>query len=156
MNQAPPQPKKGLSPLAVAGIVIGILVLLGLATCGIGGYFAGKQLGEVKRNIADGGLVMTPPAAVTTALEGDKKDYVGTWTSKSGASTLKITKDGMLDYERAETSAKTHLEGPIAEISGHDIVLKVGIEFRLKVTTPPHAAGGKFEMVADGITFSRD
>lgn len=150
------QPKKGLSPLAIAGIVIGVVFLLGLGTCGIGGYFAGKQLGEVKRNIADGGLVMTPPAAVKTALDSDRKDYVGTWTSKSGHSTLTITKDGMLDYERGESSAKTHLNGPIAEFAGDDVVLKVGIEFRVKVTKPPHPVDGKMEMTADNLTFTRE
>lgn len=153
MNDAPP--KKGLSPLAIAGIVIGVLVLGGLATCGIGGWYAGKQLGQVKRNIADGGLVMTPPQAVLTALETDKKDYVGTWTSKSGHSTLAISKDGMLDSNRAETSTKTHLNGPIAELDGNDIVMKLGIDFRIKVTAPPHPVGSKWEMIADGITWER-
>lgn len=150
------QPKKGLSPLAIAGIVIAVVVVLGLATCGIGGYYAGKELGQVKRNIADGGLVMTPPQEVVAALEGDKKDYVGAWTSKSGHSTLTIQKNGMLTSDRAETQTKTHLEGPIAEFAGNDIVLKMGIEFRYKVTTPPHAVGAKWEMTADGITWERE
>ena len=148
-------PKKGHSPLAIAGIVVGVIIALGLATCGIGGYYAGKGLGEVKRNIADGGLVMKPPPAVVSALEGEKKDYVGTWTSKSGHSTLTITKTGMLTSDRAETATKTHLEGPIAELAGNDIVLKLGIEFRIKVTTPPRPLVGKWEMVADSITWER-
>jgi hypothetical protein len=152
MNDAP---KKGLSPLAIAGIVIAVVVLAGLATCGIGGWYAGKQLGQVKRNIADGGLVMTPPPAVLAALETDKKDYVGTWTSKSGHSTLTISKSGELISDRAESSTKTHLDGPIAELDGNDIVMKVGLEFRIKVKTPPHTVGSKWEMTADGITWER-
>jgi hypothetical protein len=149
------QAKKGLSPLAIVGIVAGVLLLLGIGTCAAGGYFAGQTLGEVKRNIADGGLVVVAPEAVKNALATDKKDYVGTWTSESEESFLTITANGELDYKKNETKTKTTLSGPIAELDGNDIVMKVGLEFRVKVKVPPHRVGDRLEMVADGITFHR-
>ena len=154
--QQPPPQKKGMSPLAIVLIVVCVFAGLGLVTCGVAGYWASKKLEDVKESIGDGGMIMIAPPEVSAALAGDKKNYIGAWQSKSGKSSLLITPAGQLSYSKAETTTKENISGAaIAAFEGNDIVVKMIVTLRIKVTTPPHETGGKWEMVADGITFVR-
>ena len=155
--QQPPPQKKGMSALTIVLIVLGVLFVLGLGTCGVAGYWASKKLEDVKQSIGDGGMVMVAPPDVAAALAGEKKEYVGAWRSKSGKSTLLITPAGQLSYSKAETTTKENISGAaIAAFQGNDIVVKMIVTLTIKVTQPPHASGAKTEMVADGITFVKD
>ena len=116
----------------------------------------GHQVKEVKESIADGGLVLVSPPEVVTDLAGPKKDYVGSWTSASGKSTLDISPDGSLKLVQDERGTKETLTAPIAAFLGNDIEIRVGLKFELKVSEPPHRAIDHWEMTARGITFRRN
>jgi hypothetical protein len=98
--QAPMPVKKGMGALGIVLIVLGIVFVLGLGTC-VGGYFWVK--GKVSDLVEGGALDLTSPPAVTAALAGAKKDYVGSWTSKKG-STLDIQSNGQMQYVKVKGS----------------------------------------------------
>lgn len=156
MNDPQQAPKKGMSTLAIVLIIAGVLLVLGIGTCGAGALWLGHQVKEVKESIADGGLVLVSPAEVVTDLAGPKKDYVGSWTSASGKSTLDIQPDGSLKLVQDERGTKETLTAPIAAFAGNDIEIRVGLKFELKVSEPPHRVGDHLEMIARGITFRRN
>ena len=148
--QAPP-PKKGLGALGIVLIVLGVLFVLGLGTC-VGGYFWVKT--KVSDLVEGGSLDLAAPAAVTSALAGPKKDYVGSWRSKKG-SVLDVDAAGHLHYEKAEGGSSEKLDAPIGAFVGDDIELHLIVKVTVHVTKPPHKKGTVWEMTADGIDFER-
>ena len=151
-----PTKRKGISTTTIVLIAVGVLVALGLGTCAAGAVWVGHKAKEVKQNIADGGLVLVAPPEVVADLAGPKKDYVGSWVSASGKSTLDILSDGTLKLVQDEKGGKETLTAPIAAFVGNDMELRVGLTFEIAVSQPPHRVGDRFEMVARGITFHRD
>jgi hypothetical protein len=156
MNSPQGAPKKGLSTLAIVLIIGGVLLVLGIGTCGAGAVWLGHKAKEVKENIADGGLVLASPPEVVAELAGPKKEYVGSWTSVSGKSTLDIQADGAMKLVQDERGTKETLTAPIAAFVGNDIEIRFGITFKVNVAEPPHRVGAGFEMNARGITFRRN
>jgi hypothetical protein len=161
-NMSDQNPKKGMSTLAIVLIVVGVLLVLLVGTCGIAGYFVGRTVSEVKQNIADGGIVLVAPPEVRAELEADagaKKDFVGSWTSKSGKSTLDIDADGNLKLVKDEGGTKQTLAAPIADFKDNNIRVRLGLDFVLVVSEPPHRVNGgvgdHWEMTADRITWER-
>ncbi len=148
--------KKGMSPLAIGLIIGGVLLVLIGGTCAAGAIWVGHKAKEVGQSIADGGLVMVAPAEVVAELAGAKKDYVGSWTSASGKSTLDIQSDGSLKLVQDERGTKETLTAPIAAFVGNDIELRMGLVFKIDVSVTPHRVGDRFEMTARGIKFSRN
>lgn len=156
MNQGmPPQPKKPMSTAMVLLIVFGVVLVLGLGTCAAGVLWFRSEVKEVEKNLGEGGLVLASPPEVTTALAGPKKDYVGSWHSKRG-STLDITSSGELHMKLDEVGGtKEEFNAPIAAFIGDDMDLKVGLELRIKVSSTPHQADGKWHMTAKSIDWER-
>ena len=164
MQPYPPQqpmqpipPKKGMSGLMIALIVIGVIAVIGLGTCAVGVFFVQREATKMVADINDGGMVLVSPPAVTAALAGPKKDYVGAWKSKSKKSTLEIGADGTVDSQKDEDGdgTKESVNVPISQFIGDDFEVKPFITIRFHVTTPPHAVGSGFEMVVDGVTYER-
>lgn len=155
MNNPPSPPqKKGLSGLAIALIIIGVLAVLGLGTCVAGVFYVKAKAEKFADSIDGGGLVLVSPPEVKTELAGAKKEYVGSWTSKKD-STLDIDAEGNLRLVRDEGGAKETLTAPIAAFQGNDIQIKAFVTLTIPVTSPPHRVGDHWSMTAKGVTFER-
>jgi hypothetical protein len=153
-----PQPKKGIGALGIVLIFVGLLFVGALGTC-VAGYFWVKGKAEAVVNEigeAGGKLVLVAPDEVKAALAGDKKDYVGHWSSKKG-STLTIDPTGNLLYEKDEDGdgVKEKLQAPIAAFAGDDIQCQAFLTFTVHVTSTPKLEAGKWRMVVDGIEMER-
>jgi hypothetical protein len=150
-----PPPKKGMSAVAIVLIVLGVLALLGIGTCAAGIFWVRRNADSIMAGLVDGGgLVLKSPPAVTAELAGAKKEYVGAWRDAKG-STLDIDAAGDMALMNEENGTKKKLAAPIAEFRGDDIVIKVGLPILIRVTRPPHAVAGHWEMTADGLTLER-
>jgi hypothetical protein len=147
---SPPQ-KKGLSGLAIALIVIGVIAVIALGTC-TAGFFYVK--GKAEGLVDGGGLVLVSPPEVKAELANAKKDYVGSWRSKKG-STLDIDADGNLKLALDEGGAKETLTAPIASFQGNDMQIKAFVTLTVPVTSPPRRTGDQWSMTAKGVTFER-
>ena len=156
MNGPGVAPKKGMSTLTIVLIIAGVALVLGLGTCIGGAVWFGHQVTGVKDNLADGGLVLVAPPAVVAELAGPKKDYVGSWSTASGKSTLDIKDDGSLKLVQDEKGSKETLSAPIAAFVGNDMEIRVGLVIKLEVTEPPHQANGHWEMTVRGMKLSRN
>jgi hypothetical protein len=101
------------------------------------------------------------PKAVTDALHGAKKDYVGSWSAADGSIDLDIDATGEISYDessgfRAKRGLHDNYEADdlsIAAFEGDDIVIDSSL--RIKVTSPPHVVGDHFEMTANGVLLAR-
>jgi hypothetical protein len=103
------------------------------------------------------------PEAVTTALKGEKKDYVGKWSTKDRRLTadLDIDAAGQISYNessalRASRGESGNYEADFLQITafeGDDILVKR--DLRIKVTSKPHVVGDHFEMTANDLSFAR-
>lgn len=142
MNPPGQAPKKGMSTLAIVLIIGGVVLVLGIGTCAAGAVWLGHKAKEVTENLADGGLILVSPPEVVAELAGPKKDYVGTWTSESGKSTLDINPDGNFKLVQDERGSKETLSAPIAAFAGSDLEVRLGIT--LKVVGPRIQAGIRF------------
>ena len=156
MNDPTQPPKPGMSTLTKVLIGGGIALVLVLGTCGAGAVWLGHKAKEVKESIADGGLVLVAPPEVVAALAGPKKDYIGTWTSESGKSSLAIQADGAMKWDQDERGTKETITAPIAAFTGNDIELHFGLIVKIEVSEPPHQTGGRWEMTARKIRFHRE
>ena len=156
MNTAPQAPKKGMSTTSIVLIVVGLLVVFGLGTCGLGAIWVGHKAKEFKEGIADGGLILSSPPEVVAALAGPKKDYVGAWTSESGKSTLTIQADGNFSLVQAEDGSTEKINMAIAAFEGNDFEARAGLTFKVAVSEPPHQAHSRWEMTARKIRFHRN
>ncbi len=104
------------------------------------------------------------PKAVTIALHGEKKDYVGAWSTKDGtlSADLRVDGTGEISYNessalRASRGQKGNYEADFLHITafeGDDIL--VGTSLRIKVTSRPHVVGDHLEMTANDLSFVRD
>ncbi len=155
MNTAPSPPKKSNALFIVLGIV-GVLLVLLAGTCAVGVFFVKKTTQEIAENLADGGMVLVAPPEVKAELAGPKKDYVGSWRSLSGRSSLDIDSDGNLRLEKDEGGGKETYTMPIAAFRGDDIEVKPVVTLRIEVEEPPHQLpSGRWQMKAKGVTFQR-
>ncbi len=157
-KQVPPPKKKPLSALSIVLIVLGAAALLCAGALGAGVFWVKGRAEQFLRESGDGGLevIAQSPEQVHAELAGDKKDYVGDWTSDRG-SRLEIREDGSLRLRKAERpGSSTQMTLPIAAFHGDDIVCRAVFTLVIKVTQPPSQVGGRWEMVADGIRFHRE
>jgi hypothetical protein len=147
-----------MGPLGTVLIIFGVLALVGMATCGAGLYWVKRKVAKVAAEMADGGarLVLVSPVAVTDALTGAKKDYVGVWTSERG-STLTIDAMGNMSFEKDEDGdgVKEKLNMPIAAFVGNDIQCQAFVTLTVHVSQPPSQVSGQWHMTADGIPLER-
>jgi hypothetical protein len=156
MNAPPAAPKKGMSTLTIVLIIVGVVAVLGIGTCAAGAVWLGNRAKEVSQGLADGGLVLASPPAVVAELAGPKKDYVGSWTSVSGKSTLDIEPDGTMKLVQDENGTKETLTAPIGAFAGNDMEIRFGFTIKVNVSEPPHRAGAGWEMTVRNVTFRRD
>jgi len=154
VNTAPSPPKKSNTVAIVLG-VIGIITVLLLGTCAAGLFYVKKKTQELAEGIGDGGLVLVSPPEVKAELAGAKKDYVGSWVSVSGKSTLDIDADGNMKLMKDEGGGKETYTMPIAAFRGNDIEVKALITLKIVVPEPPHQVAGKWQMRAKGVTWRR-
>jgi hypothetical protein len=147
-----PPPKKGMGALGIVLIILGVLFVLGLGTC-IGGYFWVK--GKVSELVEGGAIDLTSPPAVTAALAGPKKDYIGNWKAKSGSSSLDIDSSGQMHYQKSRSGNNENINAPIGAFVGDDIEVHMLVKLTIRVTKAPNKKGAKWEMTADGIDFER-
>lgn len=156
MNQPAPKSNSTYRIVAIVLIVLGVLGLVLLGTCGAGVYFAKRTADRVAAELADGGgLVLVSPPAVKSELAGAKADYVGSWRASNG-SELDIAPDGNVHYFKKDLSgASETINAPIASFSGNDIEIKIGVSVFIRVSSPPHKVGAHWEMTASGTTFER-
>jgi hypothetical protein len=146
----PQTPKKSNTLVIVLGIIAGIFIIGGAACAGCV-FYAKNKAEEGLQSLADGGgLMLTSPEAVTTALAGPKKGYVGRWVAADG-STLQIDEDGHMRLEKKAGNQKT--DAPIAAFVGDDIQVKLFVTITYKVSKAP--APGGTEIVVDGLSFKR-
>jgi hypothetical protein len=155
VNTPPATPqKKGLSGLAIALIIIGVVAVLGLGTCVAGVFYVKAKAEKLADSIDGGGLVLVSPPEVKAELAGAKKEYVGSWKGGKN-STLDIDADGNLKLVRDEGGAKETITAPIAAFSGNDIQMKAFVTLTIPVTSPPRRVGDHWSMTAKGIAFER-
>jgi hypothetical protein len=148
-------PPKKSNTLVIVLAIIGVVFVLLLGTCAAAGYLLKRKTAELAENIADGGMVLVAPPEVKAELEGAKKDYVGSWTSTSGKSTLDIDADGNVKLVKDEGGMKETITMPIAAFRGNDIEMKAVVTFRIDVPEPPHREGSTWKMRAKGISWRR-
>lgn len=151
--QYPQQPPKSGSSLKTVLIVLGVVMVLGLGTCVGSCLYIKSAASDMVQSMADGGMPLSSPEEVRTALAGAKKDYVGEWKS-AGGSELTIDESGSLHIEKKEGNNKNNLSAPIAAFEGDNIIIKVFVKVTFRVTAPKRV-GNEFEIVVDGITFRR-
>lgn len=106
------------------------------------------------------------PEAVTTALQGTKKDYVGNWSTKDKtlSADLRIDAKGEISYNESSRLRQSrgqtgNYEADFLQITafeGDDIVAGRSGDLRIKVTSRPHLVGDHFEMTANDLAFVRD
>ena len=155
MNTPPSPPqKKGLSGLAIALIIIGVVAVLGLGTCVAGVFYVKAKAEKFADSIDGGAVVLVSPPEVKAELAGAKKEYVGSWKSKKD-STLDIDADGNLKLVRDEGGAKETLTAPIAAFQGNDIQIKAFVTITIPVTSPPHRVGDHLVDDGQGRHFER-
>lgn len=143
MTTSAPQAKTGPTRIGLA--LIGLIVLVILTTMIV---------------IATRGS----PKAVTTALQGDKKDYVGEWSTKDGTHSADIDIDATGEISYNESSALRATRGQIGNYEADDLYITafdgddivVGSDLRIKVTSRPHLVGDHLEMTANDLVFVRD
>ena len=88
------------------------------------------------------------------AVPDDKRDYVGEW--RAPQMSLRISRDGRVDYWRSEGRSKTSVSGPLQSFDGDDFT--VGISFMtttFDVAVPPHEDNGEWTMTVDGVRLSK-
>lgn len=134
--------KKG--PTAIGLAILGVLVLV--------------IIGAIVVTLTRGS-----PKAVTTALQGEKKAYVGKWSTKDRdlSADLVIDATGEISYNessrlRASRGQSGNYEADFLHITafeGDDIL--VGRDLRIKVTNKPHVVGDHIEMTANDLLFLR-
>lgn len=80
----------------------------------------------------------------------DKKDYIGTWTSKE--IYLDIDDKGNVDYKRESGGGSTtSIKAPIQKFEGDDFVVgALGFDTKFVVSKPPHEENGVWTMTVDG------
>lgn len=143
-----------MSTLTIVLIVVGVLTVLLLGTCGVSAVLLGRKAKEVRENILDGGLVLVAPEEVRAELAGSKKEYIGSWTSSRGSS-LDIDADGNIKWVKDEGGSKQTITAVIGAFSGNDIVIKLGLDLKIVVSEPPHRVADHWEMTADRVTLRR-
>ena len=159
MNQPyaqPPMPKKGMSTWMIVLIIVGTLFLLVLGTCAAGVIWAERKASDFAKDMADGGIVLVSPPAVTAELAGAKKEYVGSWESAKG-STMSIAANGNFIRELDEDGDrhKERTEAPIAAFVGDDMQVKLIVTLVFHVNAPPHQVSGVWHMKVDGVDYER-
>jgi hypothetical protein len=149
-----PPPQKS-NTLKIVLIVFAALFVIGGASCA-GCFFYGKsKLTELGENMADGGLMLSSPKEVTDALDGPKKDYVGSWQSAAGSKVV-IGQSGSFSIAMNEGGDKKKMDGiAIAAFEGNNIVIKMIVKMTFVVNKAPNKAGAGAEMTLDGVTFTK-
>lgn len=155
MNSPPAAPqKKGLSGLAIALIIIGVVAVLGLGTCVAGMFYVKAKAEKFADSLDGGGLILVSPPEVKAELAGPKKDYVGSWRGGKNSS-LDIDAEGNLKLVRDEGGAKETFTAPIAAFQGNDMQVKAFVTLTIPVTSPPRRVGDHWTMTAKGVVFER-
>ena len=93
-------------------------------------------------------------AACGIAVPEDKSDYIGEWRALD--MSLRISRDGRVEYWRKQGLSKTTVEGPLQSFDGDDFI--VGISFMtttFDVSDPPHEDNGEWTMTVDGVRLTR-
>jgi hypothetical protein len=151
----PPPPAKRSNALIIVLTIIAVAAVTCVGLCAVGVIYVKKAATRVADSIIDGGgLVFESPPAVTAELAGAKKDYVGHWSSSAG-SELDIAANGTLHFVNVEGLGREEMNSSIAGFAGDDIQLKIIVAVTIRVSTPPHKVGGRWEMVADGVRLQR-
>jgi hypothetical protein len=136
--------KKGWLPLGVGVIALIVLVIVAAIVVS---------------------LTRHSPKAVTAALQGDKKEYVGSWKTKDPkrSADLEIDATGEMSYDESPELQAWRAAPPanyvaddfyIAAFEGDDVV--VDSSLRIKVTSKPHLVGDHFEMTANDVEWVRE
>jgi hypothetical protein len=87
-------------------------------------------------------------------LPADKSDYVGEWRGQD--MSLRITKDGQVEYRRRTGGGNTTVKAPIQRFEGDNFVVGVGpFNTTFVVAKPPHLDGGVWKMTVDGVDLVR-
>lgn len=93
-------------------------------------------------------------AACGIAVPDEKRDYVGEWRAVD--MSLRITRDGRVEYWRSQGLSKTTVEGPLQSFDGDDFTVGVSVmTTTFDVTIPPHEADGEWTMTVDGVRLKR-
>ncbi|MBK6729185.1 MAG: hypothetical protein IPG63_18680 [Xanthomonadales bacterium] len=93
-------------------------------------------------------------ASCGIALPEDKADYAGEW--RSAEMSLRITRDGRVEYRRSRGKSSTTVEGPLQTFEGDEF--SVGLSFmttRFDVSVPPHEEDDHWYMTVDGVRLQR-
>ncbi len=86
------------------------------------------------------------------ALGVDQKDFAGKWTAVDGT-YVTIYFDGGGDVKMSNTS----ITGGATTIARDSITIGMGpIKMEFKISEKPKKAGGKWVMVLDGITYTKE
>jgi hypothetical protein len=147
------QPQKSGGGLKTVLIVLCVLLVLGFGACVGTCMYVKSAATDMVQSMQDGGMVLTSPEEVQTALAGPKKDYVGDWTSPAG-STLSISSNGQFNFEQKETGKKRNISAPIGAFEGDNIVVKLIAKITY-VVTPPKKVGSEYVIVVDGVKLTR-
>jgi hypothetical protein len=87
-------------------------------------------------------------------LPADKSAYVGEWRGKD--MSLRITKDGQVEYRRRTGGGNTTVSAPLQRFEGDNFVVGLGpFNTTFVVAKPPHLDGGVWKMTVDGVDLVR-
>jgi hypothetical protein len=87
-------------------------------------------------------------------VPADKSAYVGEW--QHPAMYLLLTADGSVRYKRLAGGGSTSIEGPLKGFHGNDFDVGIGpMSTTFVVSKPPHAEGGRWHMMVDGVDLVR-
>ncbi len=93
-------------------------------------------------------------AGCSQPIPPERMDYVGEW--RAADMTLVINPDGSVHYRRKSGSTTTEINAPLKAFKGDDFIVGVAVfTTTFTVSTPPHAAGGVWKMVVDGVELTR-
>ena len=85
-------------------------------------------------------------------LPPEKQNYSGQWISQDGQTSLEISQEGRIEYNKVEPNKTTNLSSPIKEFKGDDFSVGLGpLSTDFVVTQPPQQqADGTWTMIVDG------
>ncbi len=99
-------------------------------------------------------LLVSLLVACAEPLPADKATYVGDWRAQD--MSLRITKDGQVEYQRRTAGGNNSIHAPIQRFEGDNFVVGVGpFNTTFVVSKPPHLEDGVWKMTVDGVELVR-
>ena len=95
-------------------------------------------------------------AACGKPLPSDRTDYVGVWQDEGNNVYLRITRDGKVQYKRAQGGSTASIDAPLKGFHGNNFEVGVWLATTVfEVAEAPHPVFNKWKMTVDGVELTR-